>query len=191
MQLLDVAGIGEAGLPDEVQRVARLRVDHVDGALVVEVVGPAGGQVDSQGGDLLHGKVQVVHAHRFREGLHLILVGLGEGVDVGVVLVGVLRIEIIGRVQVERAPIQDIVIGHPVRVFMVEMEAVAVVAEQRQQVLVVVLGDERHVVEDAAKALDEVVTLTCVSFLPLAAYLLFLGVQFFLDFAIKVVQNRR
>ena len=43
----------------------------------------------------------------------------------------------------------------------------------------------------AAKALDEVVTLTRVSFLPLAAYLLFLGVQFFLDFAIKVVQNRR
>ena len=43
----------------------------------------------------------------------------------------------------------------------------------------------------AAKALDEVVTLTRVSFLPLAAYLTFLGVQFFLDFAIKVVQNRR
>lgn len=43
----------------------------------------------------------------------------------------------------------------------------------------------------AAKTLDEVVTLTRVSFLPLAAYLLFLGVQFFLDFAIKVVQNRR
>ena len=43
----------------------------------------------------------------------------------------------------------------------------------------------------AAKALDEVVTLTRVSFLPLAAYLLFLGAQFFLDFAIKVVQNRR
>ena len=30
-----------------------------------------------------------------------------------------------------------------------------------------------------------------VSFLPLLTYLLFLGVQFFLDFAIKVVQNRR
>ena len=43
----------------------------------------------------------------------------------------------------------------------------------------------------AAKALIDVTALTCVSFLPLAAYLTFLGVQFFLDFAIKVVQNRR
>ena len=43
----------------------------------------------------------------------------------------------------------------------------------------------------AANALGEVVTLTCVSFLPLITYLTFLGVQFFLDFAIKVVQNRR
>lgn len=43
----------------------------------------------------------------------------------------------------------------------------------------------------AAKALIDVTALTCVSFLPLATYLLFLGVQFFLDFAIKVVQNRR
>lgn len=56
------------------------------------------------------------------------------------------------------------------------------------------INEETTVLEGlgfAAKALDEVVTLTCVSFLPLAAYLLFLGVQFFLDFAIKVVQNRR
>lgn len=43
----------------------------------------------------------------------------------------------------------------------------------------------------AAKALIDVTALSCVSFLPLATYLLFLGVQFFLDFAIKVVQNRR
>ena len=43
----------------------------------------------------------------------------------------------------------------------------------------------------AAKAIVDVTVLTCVSFLPLATYLLFLGVQFFLDFAIKVVQNRR
>ena len=56
------------------------------------------------------------------------------------------------------------------------------------------INEETTVVEGlgfAAKALEEVVTLTCISFLPLAAYLLFLGVQFFLDFAIKVVQNRR
>ncbi|MBR5710265.1 MAG: DUF4339 domain-containing protein [Thermoguttaceae bacterium] len=43
----------------------------------------------------------------------------------------------------------------------------------------------------AAKALIDVTIMTCISFLPLATYLLFLGVQFFLDFAIKVVQNRR
>ena len=56
------------------------------------------------------------------------------------------------------------------------------------------INEETPVIEGlgfAAKTLDEVVTLTRVSFLPLAAYLLFLGVQFFLDFAIKVVQNRR
>ena len=56
------------------------------------------------------------------------------------------------------------------------------------------INEETSVIEGlgfAANALEEVVTLTCVSFLPLAAYLLFLGVQFFLDFAIKVVQNRR
>ena len=56
------------------------------------------------------------------------------------------------------------------------------------------INEETTVVEGlgfAAKTLDEVVTLTYVSFLPLATYLTFLGVQFFLDFAIKVVQNRR
>jgi hypothetical protein len=56
------------------------------------------------------------------------------------------------------------------------------------------INEETTVIEGlgfAANALDEVVTLTRVSFLPLAAYLTFLGIQFFLDFAIKVVQNRR
>ncbi len=48
-----------------------------------------------------------------------------------------------------------------------------------------------EVLDFAAKAFDNVLTMTYVSFLPLAAYLTFLGVQFFLDFAIKVVQNRR
>ena len=42
-----------------------------------------------------------------------------------------------------------------------------------------------------AQTFTSVTAMVIFSFLPLMTYLLFLGVQFFLDFAIKVVQNRR